>query len=107
MGKHVKRRARENCQARMVINLYGEGKWEVKYFDDVHSHVMVSPSKLKNIRSNKSLTSDTKELIEKPYENGIEPCSICQVVEMNLTFLPKLVLIMLQKGVRITSVSSA
>lgn len=69
---------RTGCKARLRVALK-DGVWRVSVFDDDHNHLMVtSPSKIRNLRSHRSMEDADKEVIEDMRAQNIETSKIHQ-----------------------------
>ncbi|WOH14464.1 hypothetical protein DCAR_0933983 [Daucus carota subsp. sativus] len=82
---NIKRRRETKCgcKASMEIILNKLGTWEIKKFNDIHSHdLLKSPNKRRKLRShNKSYKDATcKKLIDKFSSYGVGPAKISRII---------------------------
>jgi FAR1 DNA-binding domain len=55
---------RTGCKAYLRIKLLKSGVWQISIFEDEHNHALIlSPSKNRNLRSQKQMQAEDKELI--------------------------------------------
>src|ERR1044072_954063 len=64
--------SRTDCQASLIVSRGTiEGNRIIKYFNDDHNHVMVSPASVSYLRSHKKMSVAAKSLVEKFEEEGM------------------------------------
>lgn len=64
----------------MLMGLIDNGNWVVKQFEDEHSHLLASPSKILRISSHKRLTQASKDMIQTLERCGLRPTKISRVL---------------------------
>ena len=73
---------REGCQARMRVTKNKEGTWNVMYFEEGHSHALLTPSKTHFLRSHRHVTSVYRNLIDQFGEANIKTSQLMSVLEI-------------------------